>query len=144
MSNDDNLWEYRGGMSLEQKNNAVGWFEIPVTNMERAIQFYEAVFSIKLERHQMGELDMAWFPWLETGSGASGSLVHNRELYKPSRDGVLIYFTAQSGDLYAELSRVEAAGGKVLVPKALIAEDVGYMAVFVDSEGNRIAIHSRK
>ena len=131
-------------MSLEQKNNVVGWFEIPVTNMERAIQFYEAVFGIKLERHQMGPLDMAWFPWVENGMGASGSLVYNREFYKPSRDGVLVYFTAQSGDLYAELSRVEAAGGKVLVPKALIAEDVGYMAVFVDSEGNRVALHSRK
>ncbi len=131
-------------MSLEQKNNAVGWFEIPVTNMERAIQFYEAVFGIKLERHQMGTLDMAWFPWAENGTGASGSLVYNQEFCKPSRDGVLIYFTASSGDLYRELSRVEAAGGRVLVPKTLIAEDVGYMGVFVDTEGNRVALHSRK
>ena len=123
--------------------NVVGWFEIPVTNMERAIKFYETVFDLKLERNQMGDLDMAWFPFADV-PGSPGSLVYHKDFYKPSTDGTLIYFTCHSGDLKNELSKVESAGGKVLMPKKLITEDVGYMALCVDTEGNRIALHSRK
>lgn len=126
------------------KNNVVGWFEVPVTDMDRAVRFYETVFGLQLQRVPMGELDMAWFPWVETGSGTMGSLVRHPEFYKPSQDGTLVYFTAHSGDLNNELGRVEAAGGKVLSPKKLIAEEYGYMAVVVDTEGNRIALHSRE
>ncbi len=125
------------------QNNVVGWFEIPVTNMERAMKFYETVFDFKLDRQQMDELDMAWFPWVENGQGSPGSLVCHAEFYQPSADGALVYFTAHSGDLSNELARVEGAGGKVLIPKRLIAENYGYMAVCLDTEGNRIALHSR-
>jgi predicted enzyme related to lactoylglutathione lyase len=127
---------------MEVNRNAVGWFEIPVSDMERAIKFYDTVFGYKLERHQMGELDMAWFPFADV-PGAPGSLVYHKEFYKPSTDGTLIYFTCHSGDLANELANVELAGGKVLMPKKLISEDVGYMALCVDTEGNRIALHSR-
>jgi uncharacterized protein len=128
----------------EQKNNAVGWFEVPVADMERAIKFYETVFDIKLERHQLGPLDMAWFPSVEGGSGAQGTLVYHQDFYQPSADGVLVYFTAHSGDLSNELNRVEATGGKIVVPRKQISEAYGYMAVILDTEGNRVAIHSRK
>lgn len=124
------------------KNNVVGWFEIPVKDMERATKFYETVFGFKLERHKLGPLDMAWFPFVE-GNGAMGSLVYNEEFYKPSTDGTLVYFTSHSGDLAIELSRIEKAGGKVIQPKTLITEEIGYMALFNDTEGNRIALHSR-
>ena len=124
-------------------NNMVGWFEIPVSDMERAIRFYTEVFSVELQRNKLGELDMAWFPFEEKGLGCPGSLVCNSEFYKPSEQGSLLYFTPRSGDLAIELGRVEAAGGKVLMPKKLISEDIGYMGLFLDSEGNRIAIHSR-
>ena len=126
------------------KNNVVGWFEVPVSNMERAITFYEKVFDFKLSRNKMGVLDMAWFPWVDDGLGASGSLVYYPDVYKPSQEGSLLYFTAHSGDLKNELGRVENAGGKVVQEKTPISEDVGYMAIFIDSEGNRIALHSRK
>jgi len=126
------------------KNNVVGWFEIPVENMERAITFYEKVLDFKMTRNQMGPLDMAWFPWIEDGLGTPGSLVFHEEFYKPSTDGVLIYLTAHSGDLENELSRVEKAGGKVLQPKTKISDEYGFMALIIDSEGNRIALHSRK
>lgn len=125
------------------KNNVIGWFELPVSDMERAITFYENVFDLKLTRHQMGPLDMAWFPWVEEGSGCPGSLVYHESAYKPSQDGVLIYFTAHSGDLANELSRVEAAGGIVLQDKTHISEDVGFMGLILDTEGNRVALHSR-
>ena len=129
---------------MEQKNNAVGWFEIPVHNMDRAIKFYETVFGFTLQRQTMGTLDMAWFPWAQAGSGAPGSLVHAPDFYKPSSDGTLVYLTAHSGDLSHELSRVEAAGGKVLRGKTPISEEYGFMALVLDTEGNRIALHSRK
>jgi len=125
------------------KKNPVGWFEIPVRDMKRAMQFYETVFDIKLSHHILGTLEMAWFPEAESDSGAAGSLVLNEKSYKPSPDGVLIYFTAQSGDLSNELGKVEQAGGKILIQRRQISEDVGYMAVILDTEGNRIALHSR-
>ncbi len=125
------------------KNNMVGWFEIPVENMERAIDFYENVLELKLDRNKMGPLDMAWFPYVPEDQGSGGSLVHFPDAYKPSSDGVLIYLTAHSGDLANELSKVENAGGKVLQEKTQISEEHGFMALIIDSEGNRIALHSK-
>lgn len=124
------------------KNNVVGWFEIPVSDMDRAIQFYETVFEFQLHRQKMDELDMAWFPWDEKAPGTAGSLVHNPEFYKPAQDGTLVYFYAPSGDLNNELARIASAGGKVLIPKRQISPEHGYMAVVIDTEGNRIALHS--
>ncbi|MDF2379693.1 MAG: VOC family protein [Candidatus Gracilibacteria bacterium] len=126
------------------ERNVVGWFEIPVTDMERAIPFYQSVFDVQLERHQMDPIDMAWFPMLDEKTGSPGSLVCQKDSYKPSHDGALLYFTAQSGDLKNEVGRVEAAGGKILSPPKLITEEYGYMALVEDTEGNRIAIHSQK
>lgn len=128
---------------MEQKRNSVGWFEIPVVDMERAVAFYGAVFQIQFERHQMGPMDMAWFPYGDL-PGSPGALVFHKEFYSPSTNGVLIYFTSPSGDLSQELARVDTAGGKVLQQKRLITQDIGYMGILIDSEGNRIAIHSRK
>jgi len=125
-------------------NNVVGWFEIPVTNMDRAIKFYETVLDVKLTRNAFDSLDMAWFPWAEGGLGSSGSLVCNPEYYTPAVNGVLIYFTSQTGDLNDELNRVEQAGGTIAMPKTLISEEIGYMGGFFDTEGNRIALHSMK
>jgi hypothetical protein len=124
------------------KNNVVGWFEIPVSDMVRAIRFYETVFGFEMTRQTILDEDMAFFPFVETGQGSSGGLVCHPE-YTPSDKGVVIYFTAQSGDLATELSRVDTAGGKVLMSKKLITEEIGYMGLFLDTEGNRIALHSR-
>jgi predicted enzyme related to lactoylglutathione lyase len=123
--------------------NVVGWFEIPVLDLDRARKFYEEVLGLKLERHTMGPLEMAWFPSIEDAVGSPGSLVQAEEFYKPSADGVQLYFTSPSGDAANELTRVEGAGGKLLQPKTLISEEVGYYGLLLDTEGNRIAIHSR-
>lgn len=117
-----------------------GWFEIPTADMDRAIKFYETVFDTKLSRNTIGDFDMAWFPWDEEGKGSGGSLVNHAE-YKPTQEGTLIYFSSE--DVGNELGRIEKAGGKILRPKTQISPDIGYMALFVDSEGNRIALHSR-
>ena len=123
------------------KHNMVGWFEIPVSNMDRAKLFYDTVFNVEVQVQDFGGTLMAWFPFAEDKPGASGSLIKN-EAYSPSEDkGVLVYFS--STDVNNEISRVEAAGGKVMQPKTQISPDIGYMAIFIDSEGNRIALHSR-
>ena len=125
------------------RENPVAWFEIPVTDMKRAIAFYNSVFACKLEAQDMGELQMAWLPFNHETNGASGSLVYHPDFYKPSEThGIVIYFSVD--DVNNELSRVEAAGGKVIHEKKAIGENHGFMAVFLDSEGNRLALHSNK
>ena len=124
-----------------KKPVTVGWFEIPTADMERAIKFYETVFDCKLDRNTMGEFDMAWFPFDDEMKGAGGSLVHH-EMYIPSEKGTLVYFSSE--DIDTELSKIEKAGGKILREKTEISPDIGFMAFFVDTEGNRIALHSRK
>ncbi|MDO6392225.1 VOC family protein [Pontibacter sp. BT731] len=128
---------------MAQTFNVVGWFEIPVTDMPRAIRFYETVFGYTLHYQTIGDEEMAWFPWAEEATGASGSLVKHEEKYKPSADGAVVYFSSPTGDLANELTKVEQAGGKLLQDKTLIAEDIGFMALILDTEGNRIALHSR-
>lgn len=129
-------------MAVER--NPVGWFEVPVADMERAVTFYEAVFQCKLDRQDMNGLDMAWFPMTEgDGPGAPGSLVYMPDFYKPTTDGTLVYFTTPSGDLLEDEKRVTEAGGKVEKSKESIGE-YGFMSVIHDSEGNRIALHSRE
>jgi uncharacterized protein len=120
----------------------VSWFEIPVNDMERAMAFYEKVFDCKLGSHQLGPIDMAWFPWNHEMGGAGGSLVKSEGSYQPSENGVLVYFSSE--DVNQELERIPKAGGKVLQGKTLITEEIGYMALFMDTEGNRIALHSLK
>jgi len=120
--------------------NVVGWFEIPVTDMERAIKFYETVFEVKLDKHQVGPFEMAWFPMVEKGPQAAGSLVKS-EGYNPGPGGVLVYFTSTKGDVEDELSRVEEAGGTIIKPRYSIGEH-GFAGIIQDTEGNHIAVHS--
>lgn len=123
------------------KQNLVGWFEIPVRDMERASTFYETVFDISISIHDFGDTLMGWFPFDPQKSGATGSLIKNKS-YTPSHDGTLVYFTCE--DLQNELNRVEKAGGQVLKGKTQISPEHGFMAVVEDTEGNRIALHSNK
>ena len=97
--------------------NVLNWFEIPALNLERAIKFYSDIFSYpSMYRMDLGELQMATFPM--EGGGVGGALCQHKE-YKPSQDGSLIYLNANP-DLSIPLSKVEAAGGKVLMPKKLL------------------------
>lgn len=124
----------------------ISWFEIPVTDMNRAKFFYETVFNVEVAINDFGNVVMGWFPPAEdiTTPGISGSLVCHKEDYIPSAThGILVYFNSQSGDISDELNRVEGAGGIVLREKTLISNEIGYMALVLDSEGNRIALHNK-
>lgn len=121
--------------------HAVSWFEIPASDINRAKAFYETILDTNLIVLDMGdEFKMAMFPGDETS--VSGALVYNESWYRPSNThGPLVYLNANP-DLQTVQDRIEAAGGTVTIPKRQISPDHGYMAVFEDSEGNRIALHS--
>jgi predicted enzyme related to lactoylglutathione lyase len=124
------------------KHNTFAWIEIPVSNMERAVAFYEKVFKVALHQVDFGGVVMAWFPGQgEHVPGATGTLIQ-QETYVPSKEGTLVYFYSE--DVQNELDRVEVAGGKMVQPKTQISPEHGYMGVFIDCEGNRIALHSSK
>jgi len=121
--------------------NAVSWFEIPADDLDRAQKFYEAIFDIEMVRLDMPQLKMRMFP-VESPMNIGGALCHAPGFYKPSTtDGPLIYLNANP-DVQNVLDKIEAAGGKIVVPKTEISPEYGHMAVFIDSEGNRIALHS--
>lgn len=117
------------------------WFEIPVSDMGRAMKFYGAVLGVKLEESEFGPTKMAVFP---VEGGAPQDVVHGALVkgddYQPGSAGPIVYLNGGE-DLAGPLGRVEAAGGKVLVPKMSIGPH-GFMAVFLDTEGNRLALHS--
>ena len=121
----------------EQKNWSI-WYEIPVSDFDRAKKFYEDIFDIKIFTEDFGNFKMGIFPHKDVGC----ALCYGQG-YKPNQDGVLVYMNAEP-DLEIVLNRVESPGGKVLRDKNMISAEHGYMAVFVDSEGNRLAIHSSK
>lgn len=123
------------------EHNMIGWFEITVIDMDRAKKFYKEVFDIEIQIQDFQGTLMGWFPFSESKPGAAGSSIKSKA-YSPSEDkGALIYFSAT--DISTQLKKVLELGGKVLQAKSLISEDIGYMGLFVDSEGNRIALHSR-
>ena len=119
----------------------LAWFEIPVLDMDRAKKFYETVFKIQIQVEEFGNVLMGWFPFAEGKPGAPGSLVKHDGSYIPSEThGSVLYFS--SNDVAVELSRVTEAGGKVLQEKTKISDEIGYMAMFLDTEGNRLALYS--
>lgn len=125
---------------MTEKMNPVNWFEIPVSDLERAKDFYEFILGCKLEVNDFGNLKMAWFPYDHEKPGTTGSLVEAKS-YVPSYSGSMVYFSVD--DIDAVLNRVTKKGGKIINPKNNIGE-YGFVGHFEDSEGNRVALHSDK
>jgi uncharacterized protein len=125
---------------MTSKENSLNWFEISVTDINRAKKFYETIFGIQLQEQEMMGMKMAFFPSEDMNSKVSGGLVQG-PMHKPSADGAKIYLNGNP-DLANALSKVEHAGGKVVMPKTKISDDIGFMASFIDSEGNNVALHS--
>jgi uncharacterized protein len=126
-------------VSVAEKN-VVGWFEIPVKDMDRAQKFYSAVFERKFDYLSMEDMEMAMFESHEGAEASSGALIKAKEA-EPCTCGTVVYFICD--DLQNELSRVEANGGKILFPKKSIGQ-YGFISHIIDTEGNRIALHSLK
>ena len=121
--------------------HAISWFEIPASDLARAQNFYETIFNLKLAPLDLQNIKMRMFP-IENQEGVGGAVVDSGGFHKPSAtDGPLIYLNANP-DVQAVLDRVEGAGGKIMVPKTEISPEYGHMAVIIDSEGNRIGLHS--
>ena len=126
---------------MNETTNSLNWFEIPVTDMPRARHFYQVIFSMHMHESEMPGMQMIMFPY-QMGSGkVSGALVKS-ENHKPGQDGTLIYLNADPS-MDSVLEKIEPMGGKILLPKTQIAPEIGYMAFFIDSEGNRIGLHSQ-
>jgi uncharacterized protein len=126
------------GASSEEKKvaNPVGYFEVPVNDLDRAVTFYERVFEVSLQRETVDGYAMALFPAREGAAGASGALAKG-DVYVPGKAGPILYFTVASID--ATLQRAQAAGARILYPKKAVGT-LGSVAEIEDSEGNRIAL----
>ena len=133
-----------GGVTTNKKRNRkefkdyVSWFEIPAVDFHQAVQFYNQIFGIEMVQNITDVNAMAFFP-VTTGIGGAvitgpGSI--------PSDKGPLIYLNG-GDDLNNVLNKVEAAGGRIVMPKTLIGDDEGYFAIFIDSQGNKLALHSK-
>ena len=116
----------------------VNWFEIPVTDMERAKKFYESVFNFELALNELGNSVMAWFPMEQNAAGSTGTLIKG-ESYIPSKKGSMVYFSVD--DIDEILQNVKNNGGEEVNPKTSIGE-YGFVGHFVDCEGNRVGLHS--
>ncbi len=123
-------------------NNAISWFEIGATDLDRATKFYEAIFGVSLIPLDMPNIKMRMFPVDDMATGIGGAVVDSGGFHKPSAtDGPLIYLNGNP-DLQQVLDKVETAGGKIMMPKTEISPEYGFMAVIFDTEGNRIGLHS--
>jgi predicted enzyme related to lactoylglutathione lyase len=121
--------------------NAISWFEIPTSDLDRATKFYESVLDVKFIPLELDSAKLSMFP-IDDMNGVGGALVEGSEGNKPSlTQGTLIYLNANP-NLQVFLDRVENAGGKILEPKISISPEYGFMAVMQDTEGNRIGLHS--
>lgn len=127
---------------MDKTTNSLNWFEIPVTDIQRAKHFYQVAFGIHMEEMEMMGMRMASFP-AENGNGkASGALVQS-ENHVPSMEGTLVYLNANP-DMELVLERIQDQGGRILMPKTAISPEIGYMAFFMDTEGNKVALHSQE
>lgn len=120
-------------------SNALNWFEIPAADIKRAKKFYDTVLNAELKEESMDGYQMAIFPHDQT-SGVGGALAAGEQCV-PSTEGQVVYLN-MNGDIDGPLSRVVKAGGKIAMDKTLLSDEIGYIAMIIDSEGNRVGLHS--
>lgn len=115
----------------------INWFEIPSADFSRATRFYESLFETKLTQETSGPLEMAIFT---DASGEAHGCVTHGDGYEPGGNGPVIYLDSPS-PIEQFLARVEPAGGKIKMGKTELPNDIGFIAHFIDTEGNRLALH---
>ena len=124
---------------MEKIKSAINWFEIPATNFDRAVRFYSDIYAYDLPIRDMGNVKMGFFQH-EPGVGTGGAVVCG-DGSVPSQTGSKLYLNG-GHDLLTVLDRVEAAGGTIVMGKRQIAPEIGYFVIIMDTEGNRIYLHS--
>ncbi|MFA9390135.1 MAG: VOC family protein [Prolixibacteraceae bacterium] len=133
-----------GGIPMNGKDktiaikNYVSWFEIPAIDFHQAVSFYNHIFGIKMVQKITEVNAIAFFP-VTTGIG--GAIIAGPGSI-PSATGSLIYLNG-GNDLNNVLNKIEAAGGRIVMQKTLISNEEGYFAIFIDSQGNKLALHSK-
>ncbi|MBK7057717.1 MAG: VOC family protein [Leptospiraceae bacterium] len=128
------------GYKEKKMNSYIGMFEIPATNITRAINFYESILGIKIEKMELKSMKMGILPY--EGQQVTGVIIE-AEGYEPSTKGVTIYLNAGE-NLQNILDKITQNGGKILIPKTPHEDQDGFFAVFIDSEGNKLGLHSKK
>ncbi|NML39573.1 VOC family protein [Chitinophaga sp. G-6-1-13] len=118
--------------------NVITFFDIPATDFSRAVSFYKAILGLDINETDIFGTKMGFFP--SDGKNVSGAIVQGNDL-KPSTDGVVAYLNG-GNDLQAVLDKVASNNGKVIVPKTHISPEVGFIGMFIDTEGNKMAVHS--
>jgi predicted enzyme related to lactoylglutathione lyase len=118
-------------------HHAIAWFELPVTDLERAVAFYNTVLRTRLS--DVTEADDRRFAMFPAEDGVTGAIVQG-EGYRPSTDGAIVFLSA-GAELEPVVTRVEEAGGRVLLPRMDMGE-WGVAAFIIDSEGNKVALHA--
>ncbi len=118
--------------------NLINWFEIPAMDFNRAVSFYKAILGLEINEAEMFGTKMGFFP--TDGTNVSGAIVQGED-YTPSTDGILVYLNGGS-NLQVVLDKVVPNNGTIIVPKTQISPEMGYFGLFVDTEGNKIAVHS--
>lgn len=124
------------------QQHSVNWVEIPVADFDRAKKFYSAIYDFEMPEMMMGPNRMGFLLFDQQGGGIGAAIVKG-ESYVTSKDGMKVYLNAGQ-DLNNMLSRVDEAGGKVIMEKFLIAPELGYVGGFEDTEGNVLWLHSKK
>ncbi|WP_080927888.1 VOC family protein [Vibrio nigripulchritudo] len=122
----------------EGMNSYISIFEIPATDISRAINFYQAILGINIEQMEMPGMEMGLFPYEDQ---AVIGVVLKEEGFQPSSGGVTVYLNG-GDNLQVVLDKVEKNGGKIVIPKTAHADESGFFAIFLDSEGNRMGLHS--
>ena len=126
-------------MAQALRPNAINWFEIPARDLDRAARFYETLLGAPLERMSMEGLHMAMFPCEKSGIG--GCLVAGEQAPAPVAEGTVVYLNAEPS-VDAVLAKVEGAGGSIAIPKTDIGNGMGFFAIVLDTEGNRVGLHA--
>ncbi|HTE31577.1 MAG TPA: VOC family protein [Chryseolinea sp.] len=127
---------------MDNTTNSLNWFEIPALDLARARHFYQTIFGIHMEEQNPPNMQMALFPQ-QMGSGKASGAVVQSMWHKPSLEGAIVYLNANPA-MDPVLEKIEASGGKITMAKTMISSEIGYMAFFVDTEGNAVALHSQK
>lgn len=126
---------------MEKMTNSVNWVEIPVLNFDRAKEFYSRLYDFEMHEEMFASFRMGFLPMERESNGVGGAIVQGSGYVPSAALGAKVYLNG-GADLLTVLNRVEGAGGEIVTPKTKISDEIGYYAVFEDTEGNHISLHS--